>query len=277
MVHAERLQAAVGDGVGRRHGHDRRPQPQRLLEGQSELAVGGVHQHVRTGLDLVRPDVDVVRAGATRGDDVAADVAMGGEEQGHRLLAQLAAHGAIVHADGVSLVAHHPAHGEAVASRQIGEAAGVAGLAAAARQADVDVDDDLAHGAAGGGRRGDGGVGVDRDGDARLHAGQALGLQGLVGEQEVVPEAGRRHADHLPHRRAAEGAMADGRLAAGQLGALVRLDVRAQARPRQGRGHGAQVVLEGGGVDQQGRRDEVVDRWHDGPRIGFSGWAPPAA
>ncbi len=55
---------------------------------------------------------------------------------------------------------------------------------------------------------------------------EPIDVEGLVGEQQVDAEAGLGHADHLPHRGAAErvGSGAD-RGVARQLGALVGLDV----------------------------------------------------
>ena len=65
----------------------------------------------------------------------------------------------------VALVAHDAAHLEALRPREVGEASGVFGVAAAPGQADVDVDQHLADPASRGGvdRR----FGVDRDGDPR--------------------------------------------------------------------------------------------------------------
>ena len=52
VVHAERLQPDVGDGVAGPHGDDRADDEQRLLERQAELGVGRVHQRVAAGLHL---------------------------------------------------------------------------------------------------------------------------------------------------------------------------------------------------------------------------------
>src|SRR5260370_10232654 len=74
VVHAQGLDAAVRDSVpGGGCRDDRGEHAHRLLEGQAQLCVRGVHQRVRAGLDLVGIGVDVERAGAACGDDVAAD------------------------------------------------------------------------------------------------------------------------------------------------------------------------------------------------------------
>ena len=59
-------------------------------------------------------------------------------------------------------------------------------------------------------------VGVDGDGDARVelgHRAQAVGVDRLVGEQEVVAEPARGEADQLARRRAGEAADARDRAA----------------------------------------------------------------
>jgi hypothetical protein len=88
---------------------------------------------------------------------------------------------------------------------------------------------------------------------------QAGGVENLVGQQEIVAQPGRRHALHLPDGGAGEPKVTGLVLAAGQLGALVSLDVRAQPGTGVGGGHGGQVLVEQGGIDEQGRRLELLD------------------
>ncbi len=104
----------------------------------------------------------------------------------------------------VALVAHHAAHLEPRGPGQVGDPAGVLGRAAAAREADVDVDEHLAH-PAGRGRR-DGLGRVDRDGDPGPVGQRAepARVEHLVGQQQVVAEPGRGHALDLADRRAGE-------------------------------------------------------------------------
>lgn len=45
--------------------------------------------------------------------------------------------------------------------------------------------------------------------------------------------------------------------------AFVGLHMGAQSSPRQRLGHGRQVVLEIGGIDEQGRRREILDPHHE--------------
>ena len=74
---------------------------------------------------------------------------------------------------------------------------------AATRDADVDVDEHLADAVARG--RVDRRLGVDRDGDARAAVGQraqAVVVDRLVREQQVVAEPGAREAEQLSRRRA---------------------------------------------------------------------------
>ena len=90
-----------------------------------------------------------------------------------------------------------------------------------------------------GGRGGvDGRLAVDGDGHADAaacsggHGAQAVGVERLVGEEQVVAEAGRGHADHLPRRGAGEAWCGRGGPGArGERRALVGLDVRAQRGP----------------------------------------------
>src|SRR5205807_6029449 len=112
-------------------------------ERHRELVVRSVHQRVRTGLDLRRPGVDVVGAGASGGDHVAAGVGTGLDEWLHARRRLLDARGAILQSDDVPLVAHHTANLETAAASERGEATGVVGIAAAPRQADVHIHENL--------------------------------------------------------------------------------------------------------------------------------------
>src|SRR3954452_9559166 len=107
------------------------------------MAVPPLHQRVRAGLDLVGPRVDVVCARAAGRDQLAADVGVRGQQQLHRIGCGALADGAVLHANDVALVTHDTAHVESLRSGELGESAGVLGWASAAREADVDVDDDF--------------------------------------------------------------------------------------------------------------------------------------
>ena len=86
-----------------------------------------------------------------------------------------------------------------------------------------------------------------------------VGVDGLVGEQQIVADTGQRHADHLARRRARERRVTRRVLHRRQRRALVGLDVRAQPRPGQQRRHRRHVAVEHVGVDQEARRGELVD------------------
>src|SRR6185503_5766624 len=97
------------------------------------------------------------------GDDLAADVRGGPAQQGHAVRGHGPALAGVGDQHQVTLVAHDTADLESLRPGQVGDPAGVLGCAAAAGEADVDVDEHLAQ-AAGGGRL-DGLGRVDRDGD----------------------------------------------------------------------------------------------------------------
>ena len=83
------------------------------------------------------------------------------------------------------------------------------------------------------------------------------GIDHLVGEEEILAEAGPRHALHLGDGGAGEPRVAVGGLARRQCRALVRLHVGPQPVPRQGLRHGAEVGLESRCVDHECRRREL--------------------
>ena len=74
-----------------------------------------------------------------------------GEEDLDRPLDLDALGGAILDDHQVALVAHRAAHVQAAAAGEVGEVAGLVGRAAAARQADVDVDQHVGDAGGGGG------------------------------------------------------------------------------------------------------------------------------
>ena len=84
----------------------------------------------------VADGVEVVGAGAAGRDDVAADgVVRAAQERPSHSLDLLARSAAVGDRHDVALVAHHAAHLEPACAGLVGEAAGVVGRAAAARQA----------------------------------------------------------------------------------------------------------------------------------------------
>ena len=107
VVHAQGLEPAVGHGPVGRHRDHRGQHREGLGEGQSELAVGRVHEQVGTGLDLGGPVVDVVGAGPAGGDDVPAHVGRRAARSCSMETAeQLDPRGPLGQADDVALVAH---------------------------------------------------------------------------------------------------------------------------------------------------------------------------
>ena len=162
----------------------------------------------------------------------------------------------------VALVAHHAAHLEPLGAGEVGETAGVGRITAAARQADVDVDEAAPD--PGVGRGGDRRLAVDGDGDADIVAergqgGEAERVDDLVGDEEVGPETGRGQADRLAGRGARERVVAGSALAGREGRALVGLDVGPQRGARVGRGHRRQVGVERPDLDDQRRRRQIVD------------------
>ena len=123
-----------------RHGDHGGEDGQRLGEGQPELAVGGVHERVGTGLDLGGPRVEVVGPGAARRDDLASDLPGGQDELRHGLLQQSGTRRPVLQADDVALVSHDPAHAEPGGAGPIGQPPRVLGPATASGEAHVDVD-----------------------------------------------------------------------------------------------------------------------------------------
>ena len=162
-------------------------------------------------------------------------------------------------ADDVPLVAHHAAHRRGRRRARGPRALRVRGVAAAPRHADVHVDEALAE--AGRGRGRDRGVGVDRDRDAGIelgHGAQAVGVDDLVGQQQVLAEAGR--AMPITSRGVAQvkPVVTDVVLSSRQRRALVGLDVRAAAGARERRSHRVEVRVEATAVDDERRRREVA-------------------
>ena len=97
-------------------------------------------------MELRHPVVGGPCPGAAAGDDVAADVLVGGEQLLHRLfdLGRLRLLG--FHHE-MTLVAHDASDFEPLATGDVRQAAGVSGIAAATRHPDHDVDENLAHAA----------------------------------------------------------------------------------------------------------------------------------
>src|SRR5881227_3797087 len=104
------------------------------------MAVRGVHERVRAGLDLSDPRVDVERPGPAARDELAADVRVRVEELTHRRLGLLDARRPVVQSHDVTLVAHHAPHGEAPGPSSICESSGSIRRASAAGHADIYVD-----------------------------------------------------------------------------------------------------------------------------------------
>ena len=165
----------------------------------------------------------------------------------------------------MTLVPHHPPDLEAPGPGPVGQPAGVARIAPAPGQTDVDVDDD--GGDASRHRRVDGGFRIDRHchpGAGSGHFSEAPGVDHFIGQEEVVTEAGGGHPFHLGDGGAGEAAVAVGRLPVGQCRALVGLHVGTQARTGETGGHQRQVVLQRGGVHHQSRGCQV-SRLHPRP------------
>ena len=198
-------------------------------KGSAQMAVGGVHQQVRAGLQLGDPLVEVPGAGAAARHDLAPDGLVGGHQQRHRLGHPRLAGRPVLEPDQVALVAHHPPHLETPAPGPVGQRCGLVGRAAAAGEPDVDVDEHLAHPAVGRGVDGLGRVDGHGDPGSGLDQGaEAAGVEHLVGQQQVVAQAGRGHALHLAEGGAAEARVAGVGQVAGQRGRLERLDVGSQ-------------------------------------------------
>jgi hypothetical protein len=182
---------------------------------------------------------------------------VGAREERHRLGGALGAVGAVGREHEMALVAHDAAHLEPAPAREVGEAARFLRRAAAARKADVHVDEHLAHSARGRGR--DGILGVHRDGDARIERAEAARVHHLVREEQVAPQPCGREPLDLADRRAGEVLVAERSLAPRERRALVRLHVRAQPGPRQRGAHRTQVRVERRSVDDERRGRELVE------------------
>ena len=116
--------------------------------------------------------------------------------------------GAIGDAHQMALVAHHAADLQPAAAGVVGEVAGVARLAAAARQADVDVDQHVLRCPAAAAAsivswESTATVITARSCNAAI-ARQPVRIERFVGQEQVVAEAGGRHADHLARCGAGE-------------------------------------------------------------------------
>ena len=135
VVHAQRLQAAVGHRPALGHRDHGGHHAQRVHERQAELGVGRVHQGVRARLDLGRPRVEVVRPGAARRDEVATHRVVRPHELRHRDLDHLDPLRPVLEPDDVPLVAHDPPHGEAGRPGPVRQTPGVLRTAAATRAA----------------------------------------------------------------------------------------------------------------------------------------------
>ena len=160
-------------------------------------------------------------------------------------------------------------------AREVGEAARVLRVAPAPRHADHDVDQDLADPAVAAASivSSESTATVTRAavGARQLADARASGAQRLVGEQEIVTEAGRSHAFHLAWRRAAEPGVAVCVEPPRERGRLPRLDVRTQPRTGPCVAHRVDVVFEGLAVDEEGGRRQIIDAhvgagWHIGQR-----------
>ena len=79
----------------------------------------------------------------------------------------------------------------------------------------------------------------------------------LIGQEEVVTQAGSGHSLHLTDGGAGKRAVTQCRLAGGQLRALVGLDVRPKPSVRGARRSWSQIAVQDVLVDDQGRRGEL--------------------
>ena len=213
---------------------DRAEDRARLAERQVHPGVGGVHQRVAAGLDLGRQRVDVVGAGAAGRDDLAADVGVRGEQHLDRPL-----HLAALRRRGRRRSSGGPRSPSCRARSARGGGRGRRGArrppagsrSGAGRCRRRSARRRCRRAAAASIVSGESTATVIRvDRLARGHPRQPLRIEGLVGQQQVVADAGLRHADHLAWRRAGERVVAGSHLRGGERRALVRLDVRAQRR-----------------------------------------------
>ena len=268
VVHSERLQADIGDGVPAVGRDDRSHHRECLSEWKSEPLVVGVHQRVAARLEFGDPGavMEVVGARAPGRDDVAADLVVRHAKECHRRLDPLALVGSVLDHHQVALVAHHASDDEPTTSRFVGEATGPLGRASAAGEPHVHVD----HARADSGQCGgvDRRLAVDRDRDVgvvgqRRQRTEATGIENLVGDQQVLTHPGRGHADRLAWRGAGERSMTESVLVTGDRRALVCLHMRTQPATGVGSCHRLQIGVEEIGVDDERGRRQIVDehRW----------------
>ena len=91
---------------------------------------------------------------------------------------------------------------------------------------------------------------------------QAVVVDRLVGEEQIVAEAGAGQAEQLARRRAGETEVAAARLLAREGGALVCLHVRPEPRAGKRGGHRVEVAGERRRVDHERRSREIGDAHH---------------
>ena len=87
---------------------------------------------------------------------------------------------------------------------------------------------------------------------------KAFGVDDLVGQQQVLPEACRAHADHLSWCGACEPVVADVPLSLRERRALVGLHVRAATGAGERGSHRVEVAFEATGVDDERGCGEVA-------------------
>ena len=197
--------------------------------------------------------------GSGRGEPTADRIA-GTGQQAHRFVDRPAALVPVGLGHRVALVAHHATHVQARATRTVRQAPCVGGQAAAAGKAHIHVDQHV-----GPGRRSHvhGLGGVHRHGDPAVvasHEGsQAVGVECLVGQQQVFSEPGRGEPLHLGERGATEVSVTptNGHVA-GQLRRLEGLHVGPEAASGPFQGHRCDVGVQGGSLDHQRWRGQIV-------------------
>src|SRR3990172_10454589 len=269
MVLRAGLVATVGYAqVRARTADHRRQDGERLLEGQVELGVRGVHEHVRPGLylrDARSPARDVVGARAAGGHDIArqprlTDRRRAGQEALHRPPRGALALSAVLQPHGGAFVAGEPSQLDSGVIRGPARQRHrrVARCDAAA-EADVDLDQHT-DGCAGVLRRLSNLIEPETRVYADLDVGAALRERGhpraliaadhLVRDQNIVAEPGCYF--RLGDRRAGQpDARARRQLTPRDLRCLVSLEVRPQLAWPLGEelGHALDVPLHGGDVD----------------------------
>ena len=255
VVHAQGLEAAVGDRPVPRHRDHRGQHRERLGEGQAELGVGRVHQGVRPGLDLGGPGVEVVGARAARGDHLAADVVVGrAPAVPWTPRAWLGPGPAVLQADDVALVPHDPAdrRGRRPRARSASRPASsgrqpqrgsptltsisTSGTPARAAAAMVSSESTAT---------------VTRAPDRASTPSRVASATSLARRRSSPSPA--RAMPSISAMVAQVNPVCPRRLARRQRRALVRLDVGSQPGAGQRLRHGVEVGLEPGGVDEEGR------------------------